>query len=236
MPAGAARGWSKADPIKHCHGRQAGPAPRLKSRFSPIRRPAPSRPNLKYGQGRGIAAFTCEAWKPAKSRNLQGQVHARGGWLIQIGAYDGEDEAKQHLSSARSRSATSSPPPIRSPSACSRATRRSIALASPASTKRHRGSHLQATQTQRFRLHANKGQKLKIPANGALDECALFGSAEATREDPSGKASAMAAKKQHPCQLIDAGRKWYIDPLGRDAVSSSRPDAPGSISPAVAPG
>jgi D-alanyl-D-alanine carboxypeptidase len=29
--------------------------------------------------------------------------HARGGWVIQIGAYDGEQEAKQHLSEARSK-------------------------------------------------------------------------------------------------------------------------------------
>jgi D-alanyl-D-alanine carboxypeptidase len=28
-------------------------------------------------------------------------VHARGGWLIQIGAYDGEDEARQHLTDAQ---------------------------------------------------------------------------------------------------------------------------------------
>ncbi len=28
-------------------------------------------------------------------------THARGGWLIQIGAYEGEDEAKQHLSAAK---------------------------------------------------------------------------------------------------------------------------------------
>jgi D-alanyl-D-alanine carboxypeptidase len=31
------------------------------------------------------------------------QVRARGGWLIQIGAFDGEDEAKQHLSEAQSK-------------------------------------------------------------------------------------------------------------------------------------
>jgi D-alanyl-D-alanine carboxypeptidase len=31
------------------------------------------------------------------------QVRARGGWLIQIGAFDGEDEAKQHLSDAQSK-------------------------------------------------------------------------------------------------------------------------------------
>jgi D-alanyl-D-alanine carboxypeptidase len=29
------------------------------------------------------------------------QIHARGGWIIQIGAFEGEDEAKQHLSDAQ---------------------------------------------------------------------------------------------------------------------------------------
>jgi D-alanyl-D-alanine carboxypeptidase len=38
--------------------------------------------------------------EPAKS---EPQVHARGGWLIQIGAYPGEDEAKQHLSAAQTK-------------------------------------------------------------------------------------------------------------------------------------
>ena len=38
--------------------------------------------------------------EPAKS---EPQVRARGGWVIQIGAYPGEDEAKQHLSAARSK-------------------------------------------------------------------------------------------------------------------------------------
>jgi len=28
-------------------------------------------------------------------------IHARGGWLIQIGAFGGEDEARQHLSDAQ---------------------------------------------------------------------------------------------------------------------------------------
>jgi D-alanyl-D-alanine carboxypeptidase len=40
--------------------------------------------------------------EPAKSE-APAQVRARGGWLIQIGAYPGEDEAKQHLSAARSK-------------------------------------------------------------------------------------------------------------------------------------
>jgi D-alanyl-D-alanine carboxypeptidase len=40
--------------------------------------------------------------EPAKSEPLA-QVRPRGGWLIQIGAYPGEDEAKQHLSAAQSK-------------------------------------------------------------------------------------------------------------------------------------
>jgi D-alanyl-D-alanine carboxypeptidase len=38
--------------------------------------------------------------EPAKA---EPQVRTRGGWLIQIGAYPAEDEAKQHLSAARSK-------------------------------------------------------------------------------------------------------------------------------------
>jgi len=30
-------------------------------------------------------------------------IHAHGGWLIQIGAFDDEDQAKQHLSAAQSK-------------------------------------------------------------------------------------------------------------------------------------
>jgi D-alanyl-D-alanine carboxypeptidase len=43
--------------------------------------------------------------EPAKSEPAKSepQARARGGWLIQIGAYPGEDEAKQHLSAARSK-------------------------------------------------------------------------------------------------------------------------------------
>jgi D-alanyl-D-alanine carboxypeptidase len=43
--------------------------------------------------------------EPAKAEPAKSvpQIRARGGWLIQIGAYPGEDEAKQHLSAARSK-------------------------------------------------------------------------------------------------------------------------------------
>jgi D-alanyl-D-alanine carboxypeptidase len=46
-----------------------------------------------------------EVAKPdsAKAAPPPQQTHAHGGWLIQIGAYDGEDEAKQHLSNAQSK-------------------------------------------------------------------------------------------------------------------------------------
>jgi D-alanyl-D-alanine carboxypeptidase len=37
----------------------------------------------------------------AKPEPTPAQIRARGGWLIQIGAYEGEDEARQHLSVAR---------------------------------------------------------------------------------------------------------------------------------------
>jgi D-alanyl-D-alanine carboxypeptidase len=37
----------------------------------------------------------------AKPPPTAAQIRARGGWLIQIGAYEGEDEARQHLSEAK---------------------------------------------------------------------------------------------------------------------------------------
>jgi D-alanyl-D-alanine carboxypeptidase len=37
----------------------------------------------------------------AKPEPHPAQAHAHGGWIIQIGAFEGEEEAKQHLSEAR---------------------------------------------------------------------------------------------------------------------------------------
>ena len=49
-----------------------------------------------------------EAAKPEPTKTVlasleptPAQIRARGGWLIQIGAFEGEDEAKEHLSDAR---------------------------------------------------------------------------------------------------------------------------------------
>jgi len=43
--------------------------------------------------------------EPSKIESVipSGSVHAHGGWLIQIGAFDDEDQAKQHLSDAQSK-------------------------------------------------------------------------------------------------------------------------------------
>jgi D-alanyl-D-alanine carboxypeptidase len=49
-----------------------------------------------------VATTAPASAEPAKPEPTA-QVRARGGWLIQIGAYPGEDEAKQHLSAARSK-------------------------------------------------------------------------------------------------------------------------------------
>jgi D-alanyl-D-alanine carboxypeptidase len=37
----------------------------------------------------------------ARAEPTPAQIRARGGWIIQIGAYEGEDEARQHLSQAK---------------------------------------------------------------------------------------------------------------------------------------
>jgi len=54
-----------------------------------------------------VATIAPASPEPAKAEPAKAeppaQVRARGGWLIQIGAYPGEDEAKQHLSAARSK-------------------------------------------------------------------------------------------------------------------------------------
>jgi D-alanyl-D-alanine carboxypeptidase len=50
-----------------------------------------------------IAANVSAYVEPEPAKSETQQVRARGGWLIQIGAYPGEDEAKQHLSAARTK-------------------------------------------------------------------------------------------------------------------------------------
>ena len=44
--------------------------------------------------------------EPAAAAPAAQQAHAPGGWLIQIGAFDGEDEARQHLGEAQLKAST----------------------------------------------------------------------------------------------------------------------------------
>ncbi len=52
-----------------------------------------------------VASAAAAGVEPVKAEpaKAEPQIRARGGWLIQIGAYPGEDEAKQHLSAAQSK-------------------------------------------------------------------------------------------------------------------------------------
>jgi D-alanyl-D-alanine carboxypeptidase len=62
----------------------------------PLPAPAPAQPEVvKSEPVKPVSAKS----EPAGSEPAQSRV--RGGWLIQIGAYDGEEEAKQHLSAAQ---------------------------------------------------------------------------------------------------------------------------------------
>jgi D-alanyl-D-alanine carboxypeptidase len=50
-----------------------------------------------------VTAATPEPVKPVATVPPMPQSHAHGGWIIQIGAFGGEDEARQHLSEAQSK-------------------------------------------------------------------------------------------------------------------------------------
>jgi D-alanyl-D-alanine carboxypeptidase len=70
-------------------------------------KPEAAKPEVAKTEVATTAPASAEPAKaePAKSEPVKSepQARARGGWLIQIGAYPGEDEAKQHLSAARSK-------------------------------------------------------------------------------------------------------------------------------------
>ena len=80
--------------------------PAVKS--DPIK-PEPAKADIAKREVATVAPASAESVKaePAKAEPAKSeppaQFRARGGWLIQIGAYPGEDEAKQHLSAARSK-------------------------------------------------------------------------------------------------------------------------------------
>jgi len=65
---------------------------------SEVAKPEPAKSEIAKAEAPKVEAPKSEAASVEPAR-----VHARGGWLIQIGAFDGEDEAKQHLSAAQSK-------------------------------------------------------------------------------------------------------------------------------------
>jgi D-alanyl-D-alanine carboxypeptidase len=65
-------------------------------------RAEPGKPELGKSEPGKSDSAKLEVAKPAPAKSETAMpAHARSGWLIQIGAFDGEDEAKQHLSAAQ---------------------------------------------------------------------------------------------------------------------------------------
>jgi D-alanyl-D-alanine carboxypeptidase len=67
----------------------------------PIATPVPSQPEPAKSDSTKLEVAKPVAAKLEPAVPEPAQLHVRGGWLIQIGAFDGEDEAKQHLSAAQ---------------------------------------------------------------------------------------------------------------------------------------
>jgi D-alanyl-D-alanine carboxypeptidase len=69
-----------------------------------VAKPEIAKPEIAKPESASAAPVKSEPAKPEPAKSEPpAQSHARGGWLIQIGAYDGESEAKQHLSAARNK-------------------------------------------------------------------------------------------------------------------------------------
>ncbi len=81
---------ASAEPIMTVVPEQPEPAKSVATRSEPVN-PDPAKSE----------AAKREAPKSETASAEPARIHARGGWLIQIGAFDGEDEAKQHLSAAQ---------------------------------------------------------------------------------------------------------------------------------------
>jgi D-alanyl-D-alanine carboxypeptidase len=72
--------------------------------FAPVEAPTPPPPAHKPGVLGKIVSAAKEAAVPsAKAEEAPARHTTRGGWAIQVGAYEDEGEAKQHLSSAKNK-------------------------------------------------------------------------------------------------------------------------------------
>ena len=104
----------------------------------------------------------------ARRFRMRPPARAHGGWLIQIGAFDDENQAKQHLSAAQHQAAQRA--------GCGRPLHRAGpegrqgALSRPFCRLRqdHRGSRLQAAQAQRLPMHGGEGLDVQPPRSSAL--------------------------------------------------------------------
>jgi D-alanyl-D-alanine carboxypeptidase len=87
---------TKAEPVVKAEPVKAEPVKAEPVKAEPVKPEAPKR------EAKSVIA------RPAESAKAESppQAHARGGWLIQIGAFEGEDEAKQHLSAAQLKATT----------------------------------------------------------------------------------------------------------------------------------
>jgi D-alanyl-D-alanine carboxypeptidase len=88
----------KSDPFKPEAGKTEVAKPE-------VAKPEVAKPEVAKPEVAKIEVATAAPAGPERSRaepaKSEPQIRARSGWLIQIGAYPAEDEAKQHLSAAR---------------------------------------------------------------------------------------------------------------------------------------
>jgi D-alanyl-D-alanine carboxypeptidase len=67
-----------------------------------LAKPDPAKPDPIQAADLAMTAPAYADPEPARAE-APAQIHARGGWVIQIGAYPAEDDAKQHLSAAQAK-------------------------------------------------------------------------------------------------------------------------------------
>jgi D-alanyl-D-alanine carboxypeptidase len=86
---------AKSDPVK------------LEAAKPEVAKPEVAKPEVAKPEVAKIEVATAAPAGPERSKaepaKSEPQIRARSGWLIQIGAYPAEDEARQHLSAARSK-------------------------------------------------------------------------------------------------------------------------------------
>ena len=171
--------------------------PAVKS--DPIK-PEPAKPDIAKPEVATAAPASAEPVKaepveaePAKSEP-PAQVRARGGWLIQIGAFDDEDEAKQHLSAAQSKVRTALAAADPFTERVQKGDKALYRARFAGFDKDNRRSRLQGAQAQRFRVHGAQG--LKTPHD---------------RQDPGkrgGSTGVSVVRRRKPREVLGKPQRW----------------------------